>query len=392
MTEVERQAADSLRRYLRDVGFAQIYKYVVGSSLYAVHPAVIGSTTAANITEFFDEVLAEDPSVTLLRALMGDEAVAWDRLDPAQRQTAGDLLAAGFLAEADGRIGPSRYQLISAFGRNLLIDRRIHFGGGVHEVYIGFDSYAMLNYVDPGTLKGTGKALDLCTGSGVAALYLSLFCQHTVATDIGTAPLALSRFNRRLNGCEDGIEIRDQPLDRTLTSGERFDVLTCNPPFVAYPPDLRATLYSQGTDLDGQGYMRDIIEALPTILTESGSAFIVADLIGNQAGPYFEGELEAYAARLELSIDLYIDNTIEAEVQVPPMSHYLARLNPSFSVEEMADVFRRFQQQTLRASHYHMTTMRLTTGAKSPHVRLFRRYALRRPEPVPKWRQILEGA
>ena len=75
------------------------------------------------------------------------------------------------------------------------------------------------------------------------------------------------------------------------------------------------------------------------------------------------------------------------------MSHYLHRLNPEYSVEDMADVFRRFQRDDLKASHYHMSTMRLVNGAAEPQVRVLRRFAQRRKTGVDgKWRQILERA
>lgn len=386
-------AADILRGYLDRVGFGEIYKFIVGPNNYALMPSVIGKTSADQIGAFFDEVLAHDPRTQLLRPLMGDEAVWRDDLDAGQIQVADAMIAAGILMEDDGQIGPTKYQMISAYGRDLLIDRRINFGGAVHEVYIGYDSYAMINYIQPSAMPRGARALDLCTGSGIAALYMALSCDDVVATDIGSVPLSIVRFNRRLNHCEDVLTIREERLEETLRSGERFDILTCNPPFVAYPPQLKATLYSQGTELDGQGYLRDIIQALPEVLVPGGSAYLVADLVGNADGPHFIRELEYYARALGLGIDVYIDNRIESEVQVAPMSHYLHRLNPEYSVEDMADVFRRFQRDDLKASHYHMSTMRLVNGAAEPQVRVLRRFAQRRKTGVDgKWRHILERA
>lgn len=392
ITRIDPAAADTLRAYLDFAGFSEIYKFIVGAGLYSLIPSAINADSGERVSDFFDQVLTGDRDVTLLRCLMGDEAIDPARLDSRQSDVADALIAGGILTHRDGLIAPTSFQLISAFGRDLLIDRRIHFGGGVHDIYIGFDSYAMVQYIQQHRLLRGGRALDLCCGSGISALYMSQFCDSVVGTDIGEAPLALSRFNRRLNACEDRVEIREERLEDTLNGEERFDVLTCNPPFVAYPPGLNATLYSKGPDLDGQGYVRQIIEALPRVLTPGGAAYLVTDLVGNAARPHLLAELDAYAHDLKLQVDVYVDNRIEAEVQVEPMARYLHALNPGSTVEEMRQRFRAFQAEDLRASHYHMSTIRLVTDAPAPRLRMLRRFPLPKPRAEQSWPRLLEFA
>ncbi|KJS38421.1 MAG: hypothetical protein VR70_09945 [Rhodospirillaceae bacterium BRH_c57] len=392
ISHIDPAAADALRSYLDHSGFSGIYKFIVGANLYTVLPSVINTSSVGQVTGFFDEVLGDDPDVTLLRCLIAGETVERERLDGRQSELADGLIEGGILQGRDGRIGPTTFQLISAFGRDLLIDRRINFGGGIHEIYIGFDSYAMVHHIQQSRLLRGGRAVDLCCGSGIAALYMSQFCDSVVGTDIGEAPLALSRFNRRLNGCDDRVEIREQRLEATLEGPERFDVLTCNPPFVAYPPGLNGTLYSKGPDIDGQGYVRQIIEALPRVLNPGGAAYLVTDLVGDAARPHFMAELDVYARKLGLQIDVYVDNRIEAEVQVEPMAGYLHGLNPEISVEDLRRRFRAFQADDLRASHYHMSTIRLVTDAPAPRLRMLRRFPVPHTPAEPKWPPILEFA
>lgn len=391
ITALDPATADVLRSYLDHAGFSGIYKFVAGANLYALLPSVVTPASVPRIAGFFDDVLADDPDAALLRPLIIGQPVPRDSLDARQRTVADALIAGGILTEHDGRIGPTTFQLISAFGRDLLIDRRIHFGGGIHDIYIGFDSYAMLHAIDQNRLHRRGtRALDLCTGSGISALYMAGFCPDVVATDIGPAPLALSCFNRRLNGLDDRVEIREQRLEDTLAGDERFDVLTCNPPFVAYPPGLAGTLYSKGPDLDGQGYMRRLIEALPRVLTPGGAAYLVTDLVGDAARPHFMAELEVYAADLGLQIDVFIDNRIAAEVQVEPMAHYLHGLNPEIGLDELRHRFRAFQAEDLRATHYHMSTIRLITDAPAPRLRMLRRFPAVQTQAEPAWPRLLE--
>ncbi|HYO76037.1 MAG TPA: methyltransferase [Thermoanaerobaculia bacterium] len=390
MTPELTSAADELRRYLDKVGFSQIFKFIVAANLYGVSPSVISVSTSADTARFFDTVLGDVAGLGVLQCLMTGRPVDRATLSEIERPVADALLAAGLLRDDGATIAAAGHQLISAFGLDLLIDRRIHFGGGVHDIYIGPDSYWMLYYVDAASIRRELRAVDLCTGTGIAALYLSLFSDRVVATDIGSVPLALVELNRRLNGREAQVEIRNQDLRDTLDGSERFDVLTCNPPFVAFPAGLQGSLYAQGTDVDGLGYMRTIIERLPSVMNPGGVAYLVADLVGDKARPYFVDELEAYAGSSGLAIDVYIDNVIPAGVQIEPLSVYLALLNHGRNRAEIAAELERFQRETLRAERYYMSTLRLRTAAPHPGVRVLRRYEPQTEKVREPWPLLLQ--
>lgn len=376
-------AADLLRGYLDRIGFQQIYKFITGVNQYAVAPSMIAKATASDVARFFDTVLYDQSDLQLLQCLLFGRPARFDELSRSEAPVAEALVRGGVLGDDEQRIVPADYQLISAFGVDLLVDRRIHFGGiDIHEVYIGPDSYFMLYYVDTRSIRREHRALDLCTGTGISALYLSLFSDHVLATDIGAAPLKLVRFNRRLNHREERVEIREQDLRETLQGGERFDVLTCNPPFVAYPPGLQGTLYSHGAGIDGLDYMRKVIDRAPDALNPGGCAYLVADLPGDEYGPYFVDELKQIAATSGMAVDVYIDNVIPAELQVPPLAAYLEQLNPGQSRAEISLELESFQQFTLKASRYYMSTVRLQPQAARQEVRVLRRYLLPRYGPA----------
>lgn len=386
------RAADALRGYLTRIGFSQVFKFVAGLNQYAMTPSLITRHTAGDWSRFFDVVLGAPDDLALAQCLMWGRPASFRALSEADKPVAetligGDLLRMGPDGDAIGTAGK---QLISAFGADLLIDRRIHFAGeAVHDVYIGPDSYWMLYYVETHAIRRGHRAVDLCTGTGIAALYLSLFSDHVLATDIGEAPLAMVYLNRRLNGREDTVEIRRQDLNETLDGRERFDVLTCNPPFVAFPPGYGATLYAHGTGTDGLGYMRTIVERLPHVLAPGGSAYLVADLVGDRERPHFVAELEDYAAAGALDVDVYIDNVIPASLQVPALSGYLESLNPGTDRARIAEAFTAFQQDTLRAERYYMSTVRLRTAASRPGVRVLQRFAPAAKTRSDPWTRLL---
>lgn len=383
------RGVDALREYLRRISFRQVYKYIAGCNHYSLLPSVINHASAGNVEDFFDTVLAGAPGLELLQCLLTGRAADRGRLSDEDKATADLLAGAELLRAEEGHLLPASLQLISAYGSDLLVDRRIHFPtGSLHEVYVGFDSYLMLYYVDLAELRREQRAVDLCTGSGIAALYLSQRCDRVLATDIGPVPLRLVQINRRLNGKDETITVHDQPLDETLEGGQRFDVLTCNPPFVAYPPGVGATLYSQGTEIDGLGYMRTILDRLPEVLTPGGTAYLVADLVGDLHAPHFVHELRERARADGLGIDVYVDSVLSAEDQVPAFTAHMAAANPQRDRQELAAELRRFQREELRAERYYLSTVRVQTDRR-PALRLFRRYGLPKPAKGETWPDIL---
>jgi hypothetical protein len=382
-------AVDRLREYLDRVGFVEIYKFIAGANLYAVTPSLITSRTGSDAARFFDTSLGDSKDLGILQCLMFGRPADRRSLSEYEQPLADVLVAAGLLLEEGRTLHAGPHQLISAFGLDLLIDRKIHFGGDVHDVYIGPDSFWMLYYMDTAAIRRDHRGVDLCTGSGIGALYQSLFCDRVVATDIGSIPLALVELNRRLNRLEDRVEVRCEDLRDTLDGRQRFDVLTCNPPFVAFPPGLETTLYAHGSGIDGLGYMRDIMERLPAVLTRSGSAYLVADLVGDREQPHFIAELHRFAEQGSLAVDVYIDNVVAAGAQVEPLAFYLAQLNPGRDPAEIARQIEQFQRSTLRADCYYMSTLKITLADHRPRVRLLRRYQVPRGSAAESWPAVL---
>ncbi len=131
-------------------------------------------------------------------------------------------------------------------------------------------------------------ALDLCTGSGALAIAIQRLCPtaRVTATDLSRDALALARENASALGAQ----VRFLQGDLFLpVSGERFDLILSNPPYV--PTDQCATLQAEvrceplmaldgGTD--GLDFYRRIAAQAPAHLKPGG---LLAVEVGDGQAP-----------------------------------------------------------------------------------------------------------
>ncbi len=121
--------------------------------------------------------------------------------------------------------------------------------------------------------RPVGAMLDLCTGSGVHALLAASHSQRVVAVDISPRAARCTRFNAQASGAAN-VEVAVGDLFEPVY-GERFDLITANPPFVPSPVD---SLGFRDGGHSGEDVQRRIIAGLPHHLAPGGIAQIVTEL------------------------------------------------------------------------------------------------------------------
>jgi release factor glutamine methyltransferase len=128
--------------------------------------------------------------------------------------------------------------------------------------------------LDARVVGADAEVLDMGTGSGVCAVCAARYARRVVAVDINPAACRCAAINARLNHVEQRIEVRHGDLFAPV-SGERFDLILFNPPFL------------QGTprdDRDRAWRSTDVAErfaaGLPAHLKAGGSALVVLSTFG----------------------------------------------------------------------------------------------------------------
>jgi methylase of polypeptide subunit release factors len=123
-----------------------------------------------------------------------------------------------------------------------------------------------------------GRALDVGTGNGVHALLAAGHSERVVATDVNPRALAFTQLNAALSGL-DNVECRRGSLFEPV-EGERFDLITCNAPFVISPE--RRWTYRDGS-LDGDDLSERVVREAAAHLADGGLATVCVSWLGRDS-------------------------------------------------------------------------------------------------------------
>lgn len=151
------------------------------------------------------------------------------------------------------------------------------------------DSLMLASTLEP---PGEGPALDVGTGTGLAALRLASEGARVLATDVNPRACRLARRNARANGLD------VEPVVTDLADGieARFTAIACNPPYLPADEPREGPLWrALEAGPEGTALARRLIDELPRLLAGEGRAW----LLTSSRQP--EDELRARAGERGLS-------------------------------------------------------------------------------------------
>jgi methylase of polypeptide subunit release factors len=126
------------------------------------------------------------------------------------------------------------------------------------------------------------RALDVGTGNGIHALLAARHSDEVVATDVNPRALAFTQLNAGLNAL-DNIECREGSLFEPV-AGERFDLVTCNAPYVV-SPERRWAYRDAGLPADGVSE-RVVAEAAEHLRARGYAALLVSWVATDEDEPH----------------------------------------------------------------------------------------------------------
>jgi methylase of polypeptide subunit release factors len=114
------------------------------------------------------------------------------------------------------------------------------------------------------------RALDIGTGNGVHALLAARHADHVIATDVNPRALEFTSISAALNGFGN-VETRHGSLFEPV-AGERFDLITCNAPFVISP---EARWQYRDAGFPGDEFSRLVVTNAAAHLADDGFATVL---------------------------------------------------------------------------------------------------------------------
>ena len=223
------------------------------------------------VVVFERRLATRTPLATLMRLFLIGSTV--DRADLEASLPAvpiGELERLGLIEPAGG--GVRSTMRITPHGDIVIACDRNYYGDPPHhvaDVVTGVNSPASL-LADLAVRRPFDNALDLGTGGGIQALLLANHCKRVVAVDINPRALYFADVNAALNRVSN-IELRRgswfEPVE-----GERFDVITANPPYVISP---ESTFLYRDSGMPADSLCRQLVREMPDHLEEGGFGHIL---------------------------------------------------------------------------------------------------------------------
>jgi len=152
-----------------------------------------------------------------------------------------------------------------------------------------------------------GNFLELCGGSGIAALAASRSARHAWAADITERSTRFAEFNAALNGASNVSAVQGDLY--SAVKEQSFDCIAAHPP---YMPVLRpAEIYYDGGE-DGEQLTRRIVEGLLHHLNPGGRLYCRTLGTDREEGP-FEQRVRRWlgSAEGEFDIALFVSKNLE---------------------------------------------------------------------------------
>ncbi|MGH7525601.1 MAG: methyltransferase [Gemmatimonadales bacterium] len=142
--------------------------------------------------------------------------------------------------------------------------------------------------------------LELCAGTGIAALLASRYAGHTWATDITERATRFARFNAALNGIENCTAVRGDLYE--AVAGRVFDRIVAHPP---YMPSLEQKYIFRDGGEDGEQITRRIIGGLPDYL-RPGGRFYCTCMLTERKGARAEDRIRAMLGSRQSEFDVLL--------------------------------------------------------------------------------------
>jgi SAM-dependent methyltransferase len=152
--------------------------------------------------------------------------------------------------------------------------------------------------------KPCGSFLDLCSGTGVAALIAAKrYATHAWSCDVTERSARFAEFNRCLNELENVTVARGDLYEPVR--GRRFDRIVAHPPYIPAVREDKPRVFFRDGGEDGEVILQRIVEGLPDHLAPDGRFYAVT-LATDREGENFEHRIRRWLGPAASDFDVVL--------------------------------------------------------------------------------------
>jgi len=179
--------------------------------------------------------------------------------------------------------------------------------------------------------------LELCSGTGVAALRAARFARRSWAVDITERSTVFAEFNIRLNGLRNVTALQGDLYEPVR--GETFDRIVIHPPYV--PARSNQYVFRDGGE-DGEAVTRRAIAGLPEFLRPGGRCYCTCLATDRKDAP-LEQRVRTMLGDRQAEFDVVLVTTGELD----PLTYYakkaVSRRGTFAEIGDWYDLFQRLE-------------------------------------------------
>lgn len=200
-----------------------------------------------------------------------------------------------------------------------------------------------------------GDFLELCAGTGIAALLASRYAGHTWAADITERATRFAGFNAALNAVENCTPLRGDLYQ--AVGDRRFDRIVAHPP---YMPSLEQKYIFRDGGEDGEQVTRRVIAGLPEHLRPGGRLYCTC-MLTDRRGARAEARIRAMLGESEGEFDVLV---VTAQSFEPTEYYFRLALAGRAELTEVVRRHQIFQQLEVDRLVYCSIVVQRSRGAR----------------------------
>lgn len=236
------------------------------------------------------------------------------------------------------------------------------------DVYIGPDSFKMVNMIPK---IGGMQGLDLCTGTGIQAMFLSEYTNQIDAVDINENSVRLANINAKLNNIKN-INFICGDLYENI-KGKEYDYIVSNPPFIPFVKEQNFYSIAGAAGIDGLQIINEILCEIDNYIKNEGLLLIYAEGLSKKGVLLVESSIKRFLSNNYI-VDITVFNQISSDEYLLRISELCKNSYNEDSSTIIKQLKKYFSENEITSYHSYLMIGRKLNGNEKTIINVTKNY------------------